>query len=356
MSEEKYSVKPLAYLDLNILDLFNEYKEKPLLSKDSDFFHYLKTEVQVVYSLITLEEICRSIVNGKNSKFGIEFLDILKELNAHYISLTNDENGFITNTIFRSWEEPLIHFNRYIEHNFLNKFIQPFKNNLFAMYGGIKDFEKFKHEQIESLETLLLLLEDSLRYLENCKDKGEYILSEIEKYKVEIPKLRAQQNEYESLVHISTQHLQDAHNEQPAHRNFRDYLKIDINHLNKIEFPNVINQIWKMLQNNNAELEGVELEDFFQLRKLIPKNEYYIFEKVNQIYTMLNLLGYHQDKGMNKEKRFIASFSDMSHASYSCFCDYLFTRDKAFSLKVDTAYEYLNVATQVVFVQVSKTP
>ena len=49
MSEEKYSVKPLAYLDLNILDLFNEYKEKPLLSKDSDFFHYLKTEVQVVY-------------------------------------------------------------------------------------------------------------------------------------------------------------------------------------------------------------------------------------------------------------------------------------------------------------------
>ena len=31
------------------------------------------------------------------------------------------------------------------------------------MYGGIKDFEKFKHEQIESLETLLLLLEDSLR-------------------------------------------------------------------------------------------------------------------------------------------------------------------------------------------------
>lgn len=262
MSEEKYSVKPLAYLDLNILDLFNEYKEKPLLSKDSDFFHYLKTEVQVVYSPITLEEICRSIVNGKNSKFGIEFLDILKELNAHYISLTNDENGFITNTIFRSWEEPLIHFNRYIEHNFLNKFIQPFKNNLFAMYGGIKDFEKFKHEQIESLETLLLLLEDSLRYLENCKDKGEYILSEIEKYKV--------------------------------------------------EFPNVINQIWKMLQNNNAELEGVELEDFFQLRKLIPKNEYYIFEKVNQIYTMLNLLGYHQDKGMNKEKRFIASFSDMS--------------------------------------------
>ena len=301
MKELRYSGKPLAYLDHNILDLFSKYKEKPLLSRESDFFKYLKDDVQAVYSPTTLEEIIRSVVNGKSSKYGVEFLDILRELNAHYINLIKDEKGSLTNTIFRSWEDLLIHFNQYIESNYLNKFIKPLKNNLFGLYGGVKDYDRFKNEQIENLNNLLLFLERSLNFLENSESKDDYILSEIEKYKVEL--------------------------------------------------TNVINQIWEMLQNNNAELKSVELEDFFHLRKSILKNEYYIFEKVNQIYTMLNLFGYHQDEGMHKQKRFIASFSDMSHASYGCFCDYLFTRDKAFSLKVDAAYEYLNVATKIYLVK-----
>lgn len=69
MSEPEHSGKPLAYLDQNILDLFSEYKEKPLLSRDSDFFRYLKEEVQAVYSPITLEEIYRSVIKGKSSKY-----------------------------------------------------------------------------------------------------------------------------------------------------------------------------------------------------------------------------------------------------------------------------------------------
>ena len=107
----------------------------------------------------------------------------------------------------------------------------------------------------------------------------------------------------------------------------------------------------------NAGLEK-RFVDFFQLKKgFNSESEFYIFQKVNQIYTMLNLIGYHQDEGIHKkEKRFIASFSDMSHASYACFCEYLFTRDKNFSIKVSVAYEYLNVATQVVNIEVNSTP
>ena len=112
-----------------------------------------------------------------------------------------------------------------------------------------------------------------------------------------------------------------------------------------------------MLQQNNAELVNFELDDFFQLKKgLNSESEFYIFQKVNQIYIMLNLIGYYQDEGIHKkEKRFIASFSDMSHASYACFCEYLFTRDKNFSIKVRVAYEYLNVATKVVNIEVTWT-
>ncbi len=349
MDENQYSGKPLAYLDHNILDLFTE--PKCLLQKDSDFFKYLKEDVQAVYSPITLEEIYRSVINGKNSKYGLEFLDILRELNAHYINLTNDESGSITNTIFRSWDDPLVHFNHYMDNHNLHKFVSPLKNNLFAIYGGIKDYKKFEVEQIENLNNLLVFMESALEYLESCQDKDDYIFSEIKKYKAEIPKLREQQDKYESYVQLSVQHLEESNKGQPANRNFRDSLSINYDNLQKIEFPHVLNQIWEVLQNNNVQLKNLELDDFFQLKKEVNSDKkYYIFEKVNQIYTMLNLIGYYQDESLHKEKRFIASFSDMSHASYACFCEYLFTRDKKFSIKARVAYEYLNVATQVVFI------
>lgn len=352
MDENQYSEKPLAYLDQNILDLFTE--PQCLLKKDSELFKFLKNKVQVVYSPATLEEIYRSVVNGKSSIYGLAFLDVLKELDAHFITLIT-ENGKVSNTIFRSWEEPLVHFNQFVENNYLNKFVHPLRNNLFAIFGGIKDFNKLENEQIDNLNNLLVFLESSLKFLESCEDKDEYILSEIEKYKVEIPKLRMQQKEYESFVQLSVQHLEDANREQAAHKSLRDSLKVDLNHLREIKFPNVLVQIWKMLQQNNVELNNLKLDDFFQLRgEFKSESEFYIFQKVNQIYTMLNMLGYHQHEGIHKnEKRFIASFSDMSHASYACFCDYLFTKDKKFSTKVRVAYEYLNVATKVVNIEVN---
>jgi len=130
MSEQQCSDKPLAYLDQNILDLFTE--PKCLLKKDSELFNFLKNEVQAVYSPTTLEEIYRSVINGKSSVYGLAFLEVLKELNAHFITLIT-ENGEVTNTIFRSWEEPLIHFNQFVENNYLNKFVHPLRNNLFAI-------------------------------------------------------------------------------------------------------------------------------------------------------------------------------------------------------------------------------
>lgn len=60
---------------------------------------------------------------------------------------------------------------------------------MFAMYGGIKDFDKFEKGVINNLNSLLLFLEDSLNYLENVKDKDSFILSEIKKYQMEMPKL-----------------------------------------------------------------------------------------------------------------------------------------------------------------------
>ncbi|QIO06694.1 hypothetical protein [Acinetobacter shaoyimingii] len=343
---EEYSGKPLAYLDQNILDLFSEYKEKPLLKKDSYFFRYLQEEVQTVYSPITLEEIYRSVRNGKSSKYGIEFLDILKELNAHYIELTTDKDGVQTNNLFRSWDEPYVHFNNYIQNIYLKKFTEPSIKNLFALYGGVKDFEGFKTEQIEALDDLLQFLERSLSHLENRAYKDDYLLSQIEKYNVEIPKLQKQRDKYLSHVQISTKHLAESNKNQPAHKELREKLRINHDNLQKIKFPNALEKIWDLIQDGNSELKNIELDEFFQLKDQDNKKTY-LFQKVNKIYNMLNLIGYYQDEDLHKEKRFIASFSDMSHASYGCFCEYLITCDKNFAQKTAVAYEYLNLATQV---------
>ncbi|ENU26022.1 hypothetical protein [Acinetobacter modestus] len=346
-NKKEIQEKPLAYLDHNVLDLFTEPKN--LLSRDSDLFQILKNDVQAVYSPITLEEIYRSVVKGKSSVYGLAFLEVLGALDAHYIELTTDKNGILSNTILRSWESPLTHFNRYIENNYLNKHIDSLKKNIFALYGGVKDFNMFEKEQIENLNNLLFFLEESLMNLENSEYKDDYILSEIEKYKVEIPKLRSRQKQYEESVSISRQHLEELNKEKYAHLNFRDKLNINIDNLKKIQPPNVLHQIWRLLKENNLELESVEMDDFFQLKqkRINSENEYYVFEKVNQIYTMLNLIGFYSDSGLHKEKRFIASFSDMSHASYACFCEYLFTRDEDFSNKTQVAYEYLGVTTKI---------
>ena len=74
MSEQQCSDKPLAYLDQNILDLFTE--PKCLLKKDSELIKKKKNEVQAVYSPTTLEEIYRSVINGKSSVYGLAFLDV----------------------------------------------------------------------------------------------------------------------------------------------------------------------------------------------------------------------------------------------------------------------------------------
>lgn len=348
MIEPEYMGKPLAYLDQNILDLFSQYKEKPLLDKDSYVFRYLKEEVQAVYSPITLEEIYRSVRNGKSSKYGIEFLNILKELDAHYIELITDKNGALTNDIFRSWHDPHVHFNKYIQNNYLKDLAKPLTKNLFALYGGVKDFDCFKNEQIEVFDNLILFLEESLSFAENCEYKDDFIVSEIEKYKVELPKLRKQRDECKLNIQLYAKQLEESNKDQPAHRVLREALKINHDNLQKIEFPNALNKIWYLLQDRSSELKTIELDDFFQLQNNgNPEKKTYLFQKVNQIYNILNLIGYHQDEGLHKEKRFIASLSDMSHASYGCFCEYLITRDKAFAQKTAVAYEYLNIATQV---------
>ncbi len=71
-------------------------------------------------------------------------------------------------------------------------------------------------------------------------------------------------------------------------------------------------------------------------------------EKVNSIYHQLNFLGYYRDSNMKKERRFKASFSDMTHAGYAAYCNIFLCRDKDLIMKAAAAYEYLGIDTKIV--------
>ncbi|WP_156788084.1 hypothetical protein [Desulfurispirillum indicum] len=70
-------------------------------------------------------------------------------------------------------------------------------------------------------------------------------------------------------------------------------------------------------------------------------------EKVNGIYHQLNYIGYYRDSKMSRERRFRASFSDMTHAGLATFCHLMISRDTDLVMKAAAAYEYLGLGTRI---------
>ena len=120
--------------------------------------------------------------------------------------------------------------------------------------------------------------------------------------------------------------------------------------LNNVKGPYIIKQIWDMLKGNVPNI-GVDIDTFFGLKTTpwcsTPEREPTLAEKVNAIYHQLNFLGYHRDTNMKVERRFNASFSDMTHAGMASFCDIFLCRDEGLVMKATAAYEYLKVGTQI---------
>ncbi|GAB3216186.1 hypothetical protein GCM10027295_18380 [Pseudaeromonas pectinilytica] len=66
------------------------------------------------------------------------------------------------------------------------------------------------------------------------------------------------------------------------------------------------------------------------------------------------MIGYYPDSETHRERRFIASISDQSHASIASFADIVFSRDERFVKKVRAAYEHLEINTAVILVTLDR--
>lgn len=351
MMENHYSGKPLAYLDQNILDAFLKADDK-----DKSFIEGGLSRVQVVYSDITLQEI--HFAGLKNPDHTKSFLQLLMDINAHYISIQIDQHWKPLDAIRGSSNSPFHHYQIFLENRQYDELIRGAKKNIFALYGGLKDFDQLTIKQVCNQNELLNDLERQLNSLEELDTSDPVINCFIKEKQVELQILKSQMPNFEKAVFFTAEKLAEANAETDAHLAFRNQLGINIDKIKEIEFPNVIEKIWRYIQSNNYVFEKMVFDDFCQISSDIsnPNRKLTDFEKIHSIYTILNLIGYMPEKKVKNERKFIASDRDISHVAYASYCHYFITNDERLGNKSRAIYEYLNIPTEVLEVPLLKKP
>lgn len=141
-------------------------------------------------------------------------------------------------------------------------------------------------------------------------------------------------------------------NSVTAVKQFEDAMGLGPKVLNNLQPPDVVRQIWAMIETK-IPAGQLDLETFFNIKSgtagASKNREMSLLEKVNAIYHQLNFVGYYRDSQMHKQRRFAASFSDLTHAGLASFCHVLSSRDEALVMKAAAAYQYLNVGTQIIY-------
>lgn len=270
MPEEEYSGKDLAYLDQNILDSFLD-----CIETDPNFIEGFLDHVQVVYSDVSFQEIYRAGL--KNKKYSAAFLDLLDKLNAIYIKPIMDENFKFTGQMRLLSGSATELYEEYISESLkYDEFLNPFQKTIFAMYGGIKDYESMADLQIEAQYKLLEFLEQQINILKNEKIKHSLFDMLIKQKENQLDGLRMQMPEFEETVRKNADFMKQANSGTDAHLAYRKELKLNIDEINQLQFPNVLMKIWNILKENNPSLDELELEDFLRIRNVEHK-----FEKIH---------------------------------------------------------------------------
>lgn len=326
----------LAYLDHNVLDLMTKgdpHQVKELLKKNN---------FTPVYSDETLKEIQRSI--GYESGF----LELLDEIEAKYIEPIAQS--------FKQTGQANIH--SVLPSDIYKRFLANQREGFSGEFGMSELLMKFYGGQPdrsfgEIFQQGAVDLQKHMK--EGLEGIGEISLDEsidiqgIKKLIEDLPELMISQS---SKV---AEEL-DEKEEYPVSE-FEGKTGIGPVVLKNVKPPNVVEKIWQML----SDIEGfseIDIETFFGVKphsfEADSDRERTIQEKVNAVYHQLNFLGYYRDSNMKIDRRFRASFSDMTHAGVASFCQLFLCRDKDLVMKAAAAYEYLGVNTRILHYRTNK--
>ncbi|WP_407303543.1 hypothetical protein [Acinetobacter sp.] len=336
MIEPKYSGKPLAYLDQNILDGLID-----CIDNDSLFVEGFVDRYQEVYSDISFQEIYKA--GKKDKKYSDAFLSLLNRLHAIYLKPVMDEQFRFTGQMRLLSDSTIELYEEYISESLkYDEFINPLQKNIFAMYGGIQDYKSMADSQIETQYKLLEFLDHQINILKNEKIEHPLFNLFIKQKEDELDDLKKHMPAFEETVRKNADCMKHANSEKDAHLAYRKELKLNIDEINQHQFPNILMKIWETLKANNSSLDGLELDAFLGI-----KNVEHNFEKIHAIYSNLNLSGYRPEKKVKNEKKFISAQADISHVAYASYCHYFITNDGRLADKSLVIYEYLKINTEI---------
>lgn len=337
-----YHGKPMLYLDQNILDKIVEY---PVLIEDGQFAGY---NCQVIYSNETLKEIERS---GEPDKF----LQVLENLEARRMIFEVGQNFKITGAvIINPYISPFIVYKEFLSKDFIDEIASKIITNnmqfIFSLFSNAYSNSIFDYAN-ECKENFNNLHEQTLEVFESVKaeiSEADYrfLKKVIERdFKEQRSQFDIAQNSMLNSMSNTSMDL-GTNSGHDGIRELEAVTGIDGKYLNNIKPPKVLEKIYQKYANSS---DTKHITDFYLLSDKIYGRNLYKFEKVMNVYMILNILGYKRDKGFHKKyRRLVSSNSDGQHLAYACYCDYFLSEDKAFTEKAKAIFEFLNIDTCVI--------
>lgn len=309
-----------------------------------DFAYMLKENYQIVYSDETLNEIKRS------GDYANKFLDVLNELNACHLKQMVINSFELTDKVTISIKDSYLAYKEYCDQLPLyQELLGSMMQTVFKIYGGRKgdNFEEINSELLGAFTNLMVHLHEQVDTLKDIGPNLAYIIKDTAKVSMEHMEIVLKKS-----ASLMSSNVNDEENWSGV-RDFRNAMNIGPVELNNISPPNVLEKIWD-LYKDKEEYKNLNwtVDDFFFIKAnlIYPEKSYFDFQKVTCIYNHLNVIGYHPDSKIYKERRFTAALSDQGHASIASFTDIIFSRDESFVKKTRAAYEYLGIKTEVILV------
>lgn len=325
----------LVYLDHNVLD--SMIKNDPFQVKNI----FDNPIITAVFSNENLKEILKS--KGYEDKF----LEILREIKAKHIKSVLDDKFIPTGQAELHEIDPGCALASYVETT--TPFIGTdygLSGMLQKFYGGQTD-TTFGEILDEGANNLMKMLRSTTSNLKDQAGMDPHLFKQINQLVNQMPEVFA-------LINQQLADSLDSSTSNSQVRQFEDATGIAPINLKNIKGPDIVLQIWEVVKEKLPSSE-MDIETFFGIRTTpwcsSPDREPTTSEKVNAIYHQLNFLGYYRDSKMKVERRFNASFSDMTHAGMASFCHVFICRDEDLVMKAAAAYEYLKVGTQIHFLK-----
>ena len=323
-------MKPTVYLDQNVFDQIRRGNLDQLVND-------LSKDYLVLVSNETMKEI------NATPKYRDEYIEILGKFEIGYLEIKLDQNNSITN-------EAIIVYGKF--RDLYEKFVENEKESIYrgtSLRLGIKmagGYPQLSFSELLDMDVndFNQMIDDSVSELKSGDDSTfESVIIELENKKA---------NFKEIIEQLKMTIKKQIPNESgfDGYKDFRSNVNIQPIVLNNITGNNILTRIWDLYK----ELEDVKkyeitFDMFFGICDSNGVELTSTYNKVVSIYSILNTIGYFQDKDINKENRFHGAFMDSMHVANGIFANYLISCDDRMKRKCDAIYEHLKINTQVIY-------